>query len=215
MRVRLLPHMTLLLAMACGTPERSAVPAAASSGIVASVDAGTMPGGPGAGRRYGLGTTPVRALLVRMDTDVGPDGDGLPPGRGTVPQGDALYRAQCAMCHGARGEGMPPAFPALVGRDPAAEGFRFAEDPALVHTIGNYWPYATTLFDYIKRAMPLLTPGSLTDDEVYALTAYLLAVNDVIPDTTILDATSLRRVRMPYRDRFVPDDRSAASAAAR
>jgi cytochrome c len=106
-----------------------------------------------------------------------------------------------------RGKGIAPVYPAIVGRDPESDAFRFAEDPALVRTIGNYWPHATTLFDYIKRAMPLLAPGSLTDDQVYALTAYLLAANQVLPDTATLDAAALRAVRMPARDRFVPDDR--------
>jgi hypothetical protein len=105
------------------------------------------------------------------------------------------------------GEGMEPAFPRLSGRPAAAEGFKFSSDPKLPHSIGNYWSHATTLFDYIRRAMPHTAPGSLTDDQVYALTAYLLAVDDVIPDDAKLDATALRAVKMPYADRFVPDDR--------
>lgn len=163
--------------------------------------------GTGSGARYALGRAAVDAQVAVMDHDVGSDGAELPAGRGTVAQGATLYAAQCAMCHGKAGEGMAPAFPPLVGRDPKAERFPFANDPRLPHTIGNYWPYATTLFDYIKRAMPLAAPGSLTDDQVYALSAYLLAANDVIPDTATLDAAALRQVRMPYRDRFVPDDR--------
>jgi cytochrome c len=107
------------------------------------------------------------------------------------------------MCHGAKGEGIAP-FPALIGRQENAEGFRFASDPKLVRTIGNYWSHATTLFDYIKRAMPLTAPGSLTDDQVYAL-----AANKVIAADAALDAESLRAVEMPYADRFVPDDRRA------
>lgn len=159
------------------------------------------------GRRYELGRAADSAHIARMDVDVGPEGIELPRGRGTVAEGGALYKAQCAMCHGQGGEGMPPAFPRLVGRDPAAEGFQFAKDHKLIKTIGNYWPHATTVFDYVKRAMPLLTPGTLTDDQVYALTAYLLAENGVIPDTATLDAAALRRVKMPYADRFVPDTR--------
>jgi cytochrome c len=95
----------------------------------------------------------------------------------------------------------------LVGRDPRAENFVFGKDPGATRTIGNYWPYATTVFDYVRRAMPLTTPGSLTNDEVYSLTAYLLAANQVIPVTASLDAATLEAVRMPYVDRFVRDTR--------
>jgi mono/diheme cytochrome c family protein len=213
--------MAMVLA-ACGAPgdggdaSRTAVSGTASRVVgadgapsaayrVSDYDAGAVAGGPGAGRGYGLGRTPSVAHLARLDRDIGMEGLELPSGRGTVPDGLALYRAQCASCHGQRGEGMAPAFPALIGRDSAAEDFRFAHDPKLVPTIGNYWPYATTLFDYIRRAMPLLAPGSLSDNEVYAVTAYLLAANGVIADTTTLDATGLRAVRMPYVDRFIPD----------
>lgn len=201
--------------------EQSAGGTAAASGAsmpagavvrVSDYDAGAVPGGPGAGRRYGLGSAPARGHVARLDADVGPDGAELPPGRGTVAEGEVLFRTQCAMCHGQRGEGMEPVYPALIGRDPAGEDFAFARDPKLVHTIGNYWPYATTLFDYIRRAMPLLTPGTLTDDQVYALSAYLLAANDVIPDTTTLDAAALRAVRMPYQDRFIRADAPGAAA---
>jgi S-disulfanyl-L-cysteine oxidoreductase SoxD len=203
---------------ASGTPGGSGPAGAAGGvggvgGVPADYDAGAVPGGPGAGRRYGLGSSPARGHVARMDRDVGPDGAELPPGRGTVAEGDALYKAQCAMCHGLRGEGMEPAYPALIGRDPAGEDFAFANDPALVRTIGNYWPHATTLFDYVRRAMPLLTPGTLTDDQVYALTAYLLAANDVIPDTATLDAAALRAVRMPYQDRFIRADATPAPSA--
>ena len=173
---------------------------------VASNDvAGESPPTPAGG--YAIGRAPTPAELTAWSTAVGPDGATLPPGRGTVVEGAALYRAQCAACHGQRGEGIAPVYPALIGRDSATDAFRFAEDPALIKTVGNYWPYATTLFDYIKRAMPLLAPGSLTDDQVYALTAYLLAANQIVPDTATLDAAAVRAVRMPARDRFIPDDR--------
>lgn len=183
----------------------------------ASYDAGAVPGGPGAKSHYAIGSAASDSLVTRMNHDIGMDGAELPAGSGSVAEGAALYAAQCANCHGRNGEGMAaasatPAFPALIGRDPKGESFPFANDGKAVHTIGNYWPYATTLFDYIKRAMPLLAPGSLSDPQVYALTAYLLAANDVIPDTVSLDAARLRAVRMPYRDRFVADDRKPASA---
>lgn len=206
-----------VVAVGCGgtaetrATSADATTAAGTSGApalrFADYDGGAVPGGPGAGKRYGIGTAPSAADIARMDHDIGPDGAELPAGKGTVADGGTLYKAQCAMCHGANGEGMAPAFPQLTGRDPKAEGFRFASDPKLPHTIGNYWSHATTLFDYIKRAMPHTAPGSLTDDQVYALTAYLLAMNDVIADDASLDAASLRAVKMPYADRFVPDDR--------
>jgi cytochrome c len=106
---------------------------------------------------------------------------------------------------------MPPAFPRLLGRDAAAEGFTFADDAKLPHTIGNYWPYATTLFDYIKRAMPLMAPGSLSDAQVYALTAYLLAEDGAIEKGATLNAERLKQVKMPYVDRFVWSDEVGAS----
>jgi mono/diheme cytochrome c family protein len=157
--------------------------------------------------RFGIGSPASDSLIAAMDHDVSPGGAELPAGRGTVAQGAELYKVQCSACHGAKGEGMEPAFPRLLGRDPAAEDFKFATDLKLPHTIGNYWSHATSLFDYIKRAMPHAAPGSLTDDQVYALTAYLLAMDDVIADDATLDAESLRAVKMPYADRFVPDDR--------
>ena len=167
--------------------------------------------GPMEGARLGLGRTPDTAALAAMDTDIDAEGTALPAGRGSTEEGKLLYAQQCAMCHAADGRGMPPAFPRLLGRDPKAEGFVFADDAKLPHTIGNYWPYATTLFDYIKRAMPLTAPGSLTDAQVYALTAYLLAEDDVIPKGSSLDAKSLRAVKMPYVDRFIWSDEVGAS----
>ena len=176
--------------------------------LLASLTACGGAGNPGTtdadpGTRYGLGRPADVQLVARLDTDIDPSGAALPAGRGTAAEGAVLYAAQCAMCHGAEGLGMPPAFPRLLGRDPKAEDFAFADDPKLQKTIGNYWPYATTLFDYIRRAMPLTAPGSLTDDQVYALTAYLLAADGVIPKESTLDAASLAAVKMPYTDRFI------------
>lgn len=168
-------------------------------------DDGAVPGGPGAGQGYALGRAATAAEVAAWDHDVSGTGEGLPAGRGTVAEGEALYAAQCASCHGANAEGMAP-YPALVSRSPNGE-FNFANDPKAVKAIGNYWSHAPTLFDYIKRAMPITAPGSLSDDQVYAVTAYLLAINAVIPRTASLDATALRAVKMPAADRFVPDDR--------
>lgn len=157
---------------------------------------------------YGLGAPASAADIAAMNTDVTPNGDGLPAGRGDAAQGAQLYALKCAGCHGANGEGAPgaPPGPRLVGREPR-EGFNFGNDPKLVRTIGNYWPEATTLFDYIKRTMPLTEAGSLTDDQVYSLTAYLLAANEILPAGAALDSASLMAVRMPAKDKFVPDNR--------
>lgn len=157
---------------------------------------------------FGIGTAATRAQVAAWDTDIGPEGLELPAGNGSARAGAEVYRTQCAACHGANGEGMAPAFPALIGRDPRGESFDFAADPSIPRTIGNYWSHATTLYDYIRRAMPLYTPGSLSADDTYAVTAYLLAANRVIPDTAVLDAAALRAVQMPARDRYVVDDRS-------
>jgi S-disulfanyl-L-cysteine oxidoreductase SoxD len=157
---------------------------------------------------YGLGTAASAAEIAALNTDVAPDGAGLPRGSGDAAKGAALYTTQCASCHGAKGEGAPgnPPGPVLVGREPR-EGFPFGNDPKLVRTIGNYWPAATTLFDYIRRTMPLSAPGSLSDDDVYSLTAYLLAANEILPAGATLDSASLMAVQMPARDKFVPDNR--------
>lgn len=158
---------------------------------------------------YALGAAPSDSLVRSWDRDVNPAGVGLPPGRGTYASGQATFAAKCATCHGARGEGITP-YPALVGRDPR-DGFRFATDTKVVKTVGNYWPYATTLFDYVQRAMPQLQPGSLTPDELYGLCAFILAENEIIAKDAVVDATTLPKVRMPSRDRFVPDDRLAST----
>ena len=133
-----------------------------------------------------------------------PDGTGLPPGSGTASQGADVYRRKCAACHGRTGVEGP--FDRLVGREPR-QGFPFGRDPRLVKTVGNYWPYATTLYDYLNRAMPLAAPGSLTPDEVYELVAFLLWRNEIITDTAVMNAQTLPRVVMPARDRFVVDNR--------
>ncbi len=110
------------------------------------------------------------------------------------------------MCHGTDGQGAGALYPKLIGREPRA-GFPFGQDPKYVATIGNYWPYATTLYDYVHRAMPFVAPGSLTPDETYSLVAFLLWRNDIIPETAVIDARTLPAVRMPAHDRFVRDDR--------
>lgn len=161
-------------------------------------------------RRFGdIGHRATPDEIRPWDIDVSPDGHGLPPGRGTYAAGASVFAARCAACHGAKGEGLGP-YPKLIGREPR-DGFPFGRDLKYVKTIGNYWPYATTVYDYVHRAMPLTAPGSLEPDEVYSVVAYLLAENEIVPRTVVLDARSLPAIRMPARDRFVRDDRGGAT----
>jgi hypothetical protein len=155
-------------------------------------------------QRFGFGRPATEAEIAAWDIDVTPDGQGLPVGSGTVEQGHQLYIEKCGMCHGANGQGQP--FDQLVGREPR-EGFPFGNEPALARTIGNYWPFATTLYDYTFRAMPFDAPGTLEPNEVYSLTAYLLYLNDIISEDAVMNADTLPRVAMPARDKFVTDDR--------
>ena len=155
---------------------------------------------------YGLGHAPSPAQVAAIDIDANGSGAGLPAGQGTAAAGAGLYAQKCAFCHGPRGEGQGP-YPQLIGRTPGA-GFVFANDAKAPKTIGNYWPYATTVYDYVHRAMPFNAPGSLTPDETYSLVAYLLSENGVIPPTTTLDAKSLAAVKMPARVHFVADNRT-------
>ncbi|HEY1611654.1 MAG TPA: cytochrome c [Paraburkholderia sp.] len=148
---------------------------------------------------YDIGTPVTGSALAAWNIDVAPDGHGLPAGSGDVAHGKAVFAAKCAMCHGAEGQG--GIGDKLVG----GRGTLASDKP--VHTIGSYWPYATTLFDYIRRAMPYNAPESLSADDVYALSAYLLNLNGVVPASTRLDAKSLPKVKMPNRDGFVPDPR--------
>ena len=148
--------------------------------------------------RYGLGSMPTAADIRAWDIDVTPDGKGLPPGSGTVAQGRALYTQQCSACHGATGEGGPG------GRLMGGRGSLATAQPVL--SIGSFWPYATTLYDYINRAMPHTRPQSLKPDEVYALTAFLLHQNGIVSPDTALDAQSLPRVVMPNRHGFTSPD---------
>jgi len=134
--------------------------------------------------------------LASWDISIGPDGAGLPPGSGTVKQGEAVYMAKCQACHGEKGAGTPN--DRLVGGQGSLPG-----DKPPVKTVGSYWPYATTLFDYIRRAMPFNESKSLTNDEVYGVVAYLLNLNGVIPEGETMNAQSLPKVAMPNRDGFI------------
>ncbi|HZE09140.1 MAG TPA: cytochrome c [Gemmatimonadaceae bacterium] len=157
--------------------------------------------------RFGFGTPATVADIRDEDTDVTPDGKGLPHGSGTVAQGESVYKSRCSACHGVTGTEGPAA--ALVGRAPG-DSFNFGRDPELLdtRTVGNYWPYATTLYDYINRAMPFDAPASLSSDEVYSVVAYLLYRNQIVPANAVMNERSLPLVHMPARDRFVIDNRT-------
>jgi S-disulfanyl-L-cysteine oxidoreductase SoxD len=135
--------------------------------------------------------------LATWDISIGPDGAGLPPGSGTPQQGEAVFTMKCQACHNAKGAGQPN--DRLVGGQGSLPG-----DKPPIKTVGSYWPYATTLFDYIRRAMPFPQSKSLTNDEVYAVAAYILNLNGVIGENETLDAKTLPQVKMPNRDGFIP-----------
>jgi S-disulfanyl-L-cysteine oxidoreductase SoxD len=135
--------------------------------------------------------------LAAWDISIGPDGAGLPPGSGTPKQGEVVFNTKCQACHGAKGAGTPN--DRLVG----GQGTIASDKPA-VKTVGSYWPYATTLFDYVRRAMPYVQSKSLSNDEIYAVAAYILNLNGVISDNDTIDAQTLPKVKMPNRDGFIP-----------
>lgn len=155
----------------------------------------------------GLGRPATPEEVAAWDKDVDASGRGLPAGQGDVATGRDLFKAQCIACHGLKGEGTPIA-PALIGREPMGG---FGDDPELPRTIGNYWPYPTTIYDYIQRAMPQTAPGSLKPEQVYALTAFLLAENGAVPEDFVADKDSLPKVVMPKTVTFVMDDREEST----
>jgi cytochrome c len=149
---------------------------------------------------FGYGTKATPEQIAGWDIDVrGGDGVGLPAGKGTVERGAEVYAEQCAACHGTFGEG-EGRFPKLVG----GAGTLRHDRPEL--TVGSYWPFAPTLWDYINRAMPMQAPHTLSADDVYALTAYILQLNDLVPNEFVADRDSLAKVKMPNRDSFVWTD---------
>ncbi|MDH3224187.1 MAG: cytochrome c [Gemmatimonadota bacterium] len=180
------------------------VPGFGGEGPVVSTDA-FPPHGPLEARsasgpvplRFGFGRPASPANILAWDIDVGPDGAGLPEGSGTAAEGGAVYVVKCAHCHGLEGEGGV--------NDRLVTG----NDGSGARAIGAYWPYATTLFDYVRRAMPYDRPGSLTDDEVYDLTAWLLYRNGLIAKDLTVDRDNLPDIAMPGLNLFVPDDREA------
>ncbi|HEY7665911.1 MAG TPA: c-type cytochrome [Xanthobacteraceae bacterium] len=157
-----------------------------------------------AAKRLGIGRRATPAEIAGWDIDIRPDGQGLPPGKGTVKQGEALYLERCAACHGEFGESAGR-WPILMG----GAGTLASHDP--VKSVGSYWPYASTLMDYIRRAMPFGNAQSLSNDELYAVTAYVLYLNDIIKDESFeLNRSNFTSIKLPNQGNFVDDDRTTA-----
>jgi cytochrome c len=150
-------------------------------------------------QEYGLGRVVTPEQIRRYDKFIPPSGAGLPPGSGTAEKGKAIYAAQCARCHGATGREGP--------EEPLVGGIGSLTTPKPQKTVGSYWPYATTLWDYVNRAMPFDRPGMLPPDDVYAVTAYVLQLNGIVSASEVVDANTLPEIKMPNRDGFVPDAR--------
>jgi S-disulfanyl-L-cysteine oxidoreductase SoxD len=154
----------------------------------------------GQSQQYKLGRPATPEEVRELDISVAPDGTGLPKGRGTVAEGRRIYETLCANCHGDRGQGMLQ-YPALAG----GQGTLKSSNP--IRTVGSYWPYATTVWDYIYRKMPYSRPGTLAPDQTYAVTAFVLYLNGIVDKEAELSETMLPRVKMPNRNGFVPDPR--------
>jgi S-disulfanyl-L-cysteine oxidoreductase SoxD len=146
-------------------------------------------------RAPAFGSPVSAAEIARWDISVPPSGEGLPAGSGAAKQGEAVYVAQCQACHGAKGVGKPA--------DPLVGGIGSLATGTPLRTVGSYWPYATTLFDYTRRAMPINNPLSLSNEEVYAVTAYVLYLNGIIAENAEMNAKTLPQVKMPNRDGFI------------
>ena len=199
-----LAALGMLALSACGNLAGQGGAQPSSSGASQAVYAGDRPA---AGIQYGIGAAASPAQVAAWNIDVQPDGSNLPAGSGSVAQGRALYAQACASCHGQQGEGKP--MDRLVG------GKGTLNSAAPVKTVGSYWPYATSVYDYIHRAMPFNAPGTLSPSDVYAATAYLLYMNGIVPENAVLDARTLPQVRMPNQDGFTgPDPRPDARNAA-
>ena len=166
--------------------------------LAAAVLALSFSAGAASAQNAGLGKPLTEADIKQWDIAILPDGTNLPPGSGTPEHGAKIYAEKCSACHGDAGKGgVAPYYPALVGGAPLTDGIDTAK------TIANYYAYATTIFDYVRRGMPYSMPRSLTDDEVYALTAYVLALNRLIGENDVMDAKTLPQVKMPNRDNFI------------
>lgn len=195
--LRLAAGITVAVIVSCVPPSSE------SAGSAGTGDMGALFGTPEglpthAPARFGFGSEATDARVALWDIDVRPDGQGLPPGSGTVAEGRDVFVTQCVACHGPTG---------TEGPNDRLVDSRQWDDAPTTRTVGNYWPYATTLYDYIRKAMPQLTPGILTNDEVYAAIAYILYLNEIVPEDAVMNAQTLPAVVMPARDKFVVDDR--------
>jgi len=200
--MRALALVVVLAAAACGPATNG------GSESAGDVGAGSPAGLPAhAPARFGFGQEASEARVAMWDIDVRPDGVGLPAGQGTVEEGRQVYQTFCVECHGATGTEGPN--DRLVGRD------EWGETGPQVRTVGSYWQYSTTLYDFIRRSMPQLTPGLLTADQTYAVIAYILHLNEIVPEDAVMNAETLPAVMMPSRDRFVLDDRQGGPGPVR
>lgn len=196
--------LSLLLAAGCA-PQSSDQQAGSLAVEEAGLPSGPIEPDPERVGHYGYGSEATPEEIAGWDIDVRPDGKGLPAGSGSVEDGEMLYEGKCASCHGSFGEG--------VGRYPVlAGGFDTLTEDRPEKTVGSYWPYASTLWDYIHRAMPFQAPQSLSDDEVYAIAAYVLYLNDLVDDDFVLDRDSLASIQMPNAGNFYRDDRPDVQA---
>ncbi len=152
--------------------------------------------------KFGFGTTPTAEEIAAINIDVMPDGRGYPSGSGTVAQGKEIYTQQCASCHGDDMQSVKG-----TGADALIGGRGSIGTEKTKKTVESYWPYASTLFDYIKRAMPFTAPGSLTNDEIYAVSAYILHKGNIIDADATMNAETMSKVEMPNKDGFIPDPR--------
>ncbi|ORE97747.1 cytochrome C, class I [Aurantimonas sp. 22II-16-19i] len=184
-------------------PELKTVAALAAGFVVASTAVGfaqsaakSTPDQP-----LGIGSKPSADLVKAWNIDISPDGQNLPDGSGSVADGKEIFASTCAACHGETGEGGEGM---VGGRLVGGKGTLATNKP--VKTVGSYWPYATTLYDYVHRAMPFNAPQSLTPDQVYAVSAYVLNLNGIVPDDAVMDKNTLPKVEMPNRDGFEPMD---------
>lgn len=199
-----LPHsltLSLLFAQACtGAGTNANSPAQTTSAAARPATPSAWP------NSFALGKPASVASIALLDTDVDTTGAGLPEGHGTASEGAVVYGAKCASCHGAKGEGIPPS-PVLIAPIIPTDSFPWATKPGAPKTIGNYWPFVTTLYGYVWHAMPSSAPGSLSSTEVYQVVAYLLAENGVMARDAVLDAKTLPAIKLPMRGRLVIDTR--------
>jgi S-disulfanyl-L-cysteine oxidoreductase SoxD len=185
---------------------------AAVAGVLLLVAVAGTPPSHAQAPTYGVGRAPTAEEVKAWDLTIPPNGEGLPPGSGTAALGRPIFAARCASCHGDKGE--DPKYRVITGGRRALtaaelpkEGVDWLIGGAPALTIGSFWPYATTLWGYINRSQPFDEPGSLTAEQVYAVTAYLLYVNGIVGENDVIDARTLPQVKMPNRSGFVPDAR--------